>query len=161
MNQPTFDRSAWLRDLHWVSVFARASLGSLFLSAAIAKLPGGIAGTVGYYSKLFEHSLLPSFLVTAHASVIMLLEFVLALWLLSGYRLALAWKAAAAVLLSLAVGMIFAGKTDVASANYLYVAFALGGLLTSHFDRWVWGAQPKVSSERALAQRDLHASPLS
>jgi hypothetical protein len=49
----------------------------------------------------------------------------------------------------------------VASANYLYVAFALGGLLTSHFDRWVWGAQPKVSSERALAQRDLHASPLS
>lgn len=148
MNQPTFDRTAWHRDLHWVSVFSRASLGSLFLSAAIAKLPGGITGTVGYYSKLFEHSLLPSFLVTAHASVIMLVEFALALWLLSGYRLALAWKAAAAVLLSLAVGMIFAGKTDVASANYLYVAFALGGLMTSHFDRWVWGTQPKATRER-------------
>ena len=161
MNQQTFDRSAWLRDLHWVSVFSRASLGSLFLSAAISKLPGGIAGTVGYYSKLFEHSLLPSFLVTAHASVIMLLELVLALWLLSGYRLALAWKASAALLLTLAVGMIFAGKTDVASANYLYVAFALGGLVTSHFDRWVWGAEPKASSERGLAQQDLHASPLS
>jgi hypothetical protein len=148
MNQQTFDRTAWLRDLHWVSVFSRASLGSLFLSAAISKLPGGIAGTVGYYSKLFEHSLLPSFLVTAHASAIMLVEFVLALWLLSGYRLTLAWKASAAVLLSLAVGMIFAGKTDVASANYLYVAFALGGLATSHFDRWVWGASPSANTRR-------------
>jgi hypothetical protein len=160
MNQQTFDRTAWLRDLHWVSVFSRASLGSLFLSAAISKLPGGIAGTVGYYSKLFEHSLLPGFLVTAHASVIMILEFALALWLLSGYRLALAWKASAAVLLTLAVGMIFAGKTDVASANYLYVAFALGGLVTSHFDRWVWGVEPKAARDRGLAERELHASPL-
>jgi hypothetical protein len=163
MNQQTFDRTAWQRDLHWVSVFSRASLGSLFLTAGISKLPGGISGTVAFYSKLFEHSLLPSFLVTAHASVIMIVEFLLAFWLLSGYRLALAWKASALVLLSLAVGMLFAGKTDVASANYLYVAFALGGLMTSHFDRWVWGVERKSQSERnpALAQRDLQASSLS
>jgi hypothetical protein len=157
MNQQAFDRTEWQRDLHWVSVFLRASLGSLFLSAAIAKLPGGIAGTVGYYSKLFEHSLLPSFLVTAHASVIMLVELLLGLWLLSGYRLALAWKAAAAVLLSLAVGMLFAGKTDVASDNYVYVVLALGGLVTSRFDRWVLGAEPSRASERALEPRTLSA----
>src|SRR4051794_19569057 len=115
MNQKQSDQVSWQQDLHWVSVFLRASLGSLFLSAAIAKVPGGISGTVGYYSTLFEHSLLPRFLVTAHASVIMLVEFILAAWLITGYRLALAWKAAALVLVSLAVGMIFAGKTDVAS----------------------------------------------
>ena len=159
MNQQTFDRAAWQRDLHWVSVFLRASLGSLFLSAAIAKVPAGIAGTVGYYSKLFEHSLLPSFLVTAHASVIMLVEFALAAWLLSGYRLALAWKAAAVVLISLAVGMIFAGKTDVASDNYGYVALALGGLLTSPFDRWAWHAQAaKIGTERGAKAGAEHAA---
>ncbi|MEY4551580.1 MAG: hypothetical protein RL685_7775 [Pseudomonadota bacterium] len=137
MTQSSLDRAGWQQDLHWVSVFLRASLGSLFLAAAISKVPHGIAGTVGYYSTLFEHSLLPAFLVQAHASVIMLVEFALAFWLLSGYRLALAWKSAALVLVSLAVGMVFAGKTDVASDNYVYVALALGGLVTSRFDRWV------------------------
>jgi hypothetical protein len=153
MNQATpFGRTSWQRELHWVSVFLRASLGSLFLSAAISKLPGGITGTVGYYSKLFEHSLLPSFLVTAHATVIIGVEFILAAWLLSGYRLALAWKAAATVLLSLAVGMIFAGKTDVASDNYVYIALSLVGLMTSPFDRWLWRGEPQSVVERDLAQ---------
>lgn len=150
MNSSALDRGGWQRDLHWVSVFLRASLGSLFLAAAIAKMPGGVAGTVGYYSSLFEHSLLPSFLVEAHASVILFVELALALWLLSGYRLALAWKSAAVVLLSLAVGMLFAGKTDVASDNYVYVALALGGLLTARFDRWVAGRVPADVHQREL-----------
>jgi hypothetical protein len=149
MNQKHSEQASWQQDLHWVSVFLRASLGSLFLSAAISKVPGGISGTVGYYSALFEHSLVPRFLVTAHASVIMLVEFVLAAWLLTGYRLALAWKAAALVLVSLAVGMIFAGKFDVASDNYVYVALALGGLLTSRFDRWVLRVESKAVTEHA------------
>jgi len=145
------ETSSWSRDLHWVSLFLRAAIGSLFLSAAIAKVPGGIAGTVGYYSSLFEHSLLPHILVTAHASVIMIVEFVLGAWLLTGYRLGLAWKAAAAVLISLAIGMLFAGKTDVASDNYVYVALALGGLVTSRFDRWVLGAAPAAEAKRTQA----------
>lgn len=125
------------RDLHWVSVFLRLAIGSLFLSAGITKLPGGVAGTVAYYSSLFEHSLLPGVLVRAHASVILFVELALGAWLLSGYRLAAAWKAAALVLSSLAVGMLFAGKYDVASDNYVYVFLALSGLVTSRFDRWV------------------------
>ena len=157
MSQQTFDRTTWQHNLHWASVFSRAALGSLFLSAAISKVPHGIAGTVGYYSKLFEHSLLPSFLVTAHASVIMGVEFILAAWLLSGYRLALAWKAAAAVLISLAVGMIFAGKTDVASDNYGYVALALGGLLTSPFDRWAWHAEAAKTGTERGTERESEA----
>jgi hypothetical protein len=152
MDQQTFDRRPWQLNLHWVSVFLRASLSTLFLSAAINKVPGGISGTVGYYSKLFAHSLLPGFMVTAHASMIMVIEFILGAWLLSGYRLSLAWKAAATVLLSLAVGMIFAGKTDVASDNYVYVALALAGLLASPFDRWQWRAEvsSRLSSNREL-----------
>jgi uncharacterized membrane protein YphA (DoxX/SURF4 family) len=130
------------RDLHWVSVFLRLSIGSLFLSAGISKLPGGVSGTVAYYSSLFEHSLLPLALVRAHASVILFLELLLGVWLLSGLRLAAAWKAAALLLVSLAVGMLFAGKYDVASDNYVYVLLSLGGLVVSRFDRWVWAHEP-------------------
>jgi hypothetical protein len=135
MNQPVIDEST-RRDLHWVSVFLRLSLGSLFLSAGVLKLPGGVSGTVAYYSSLFQGSLLPAFLVRAHASLILFIELALGVWLLSGYRLALGWKVAAALLTSLAVGMLFAGKYDVASDNYVYVLLSLGGLLASRFDRW-------------------------
>lgn len=152
MNEQIYNRIVGQQNLHWASVGLRASLGTLFLSAAITKLPGGVSGTVGVYAKLFEHSLLPGVLITAHATVIVWIELLLGAWLLSGYRLALAWKAAALVLLSLAVGMIFAGKTDVASDNYVYVVLSLGGLLTSPFDRWAWGPRPSASDrEPALA----------
>jgi uncharacterized membrane protein YphA (DoxX/SURF4 family) len=135
------------RDLHWVSVFLRLSMGSLFLSAGISKLPGGISGTVGYYSSLFEHSLLPLALVRAHASVIIFLELLIGAWLLSGLRLAGAWKAAALLLVSLAVGMLFAGKFDVASDNYVYVLLSLAGLMVRRFDRWVWQRQPEAAAD--------------
>lgn len=138
------------RDLHWVSVFLRAALGSLFLIAGMNKIPGGIAGTVGYYESLFQSSLLPGFLVRAHASVILFVELGVGAWLLSGYRLALAWKAAALVLFSLAVGMVFAAKYDVANDNYLYLVLALGGLLASRFDRWALGQSvPRVTEKGA------------
>jgi uncharacterized membrane protein YphA (DoxX/SURF4 family) len=139
------------RDLHWVSVFLRLSVGSLFLTAGVMKLPGGVSGTVQYYSSLFEHSLLPPLLVRAHASAICLVEILLGLWLLSGYRLPIAWKAAAAVLVSLAIGMVFAAKYDVASDNYVYVLIALGGLLTSRFDRWTVSAREVVAGGKPLA----------
>lgn len=142
MSQTQSLGSGFARDLHWVSVFSRASIGSLFLVAGLTKLPGGIAGTVGYYESLFQNTLLPSLLVRSHASVILFVELALGAWLVSGYRLSTAWKAAALVLTSLAVGMMFAGKYDVASNNYLYVALSLGGLVVSRFDRWVFGMVP-------------------
>lgn len=131
-----------LKDkLHWVSVILRVSIASLFLIAAVGKLPNGISGTAAYYSSLFERSLLPGFLVTIHATVIVFVEFALAFWLFSGFRLYLAWIVAALVLISLAIGMIFAGKYDVASDNYVYVFMCAAGLLTSGFDRWTLGGK--------------------
>jgi hypothetical protein len=148
----TSTRETLRRDLHWASVFLRLSIGSLFLSAGILKLPGGVSGTVAYYSGLFEHSLLPGFLVRMHASLILFVELGLGAWLLSGYRLGLAWKVAAGVLTSLAIGMLFAGKYDVASDNYVYVLLSLGGLLASRFDRWALGARsPSAATSPVLA----------
>ena len=91
---------------------------------------------VAYYSSLFDHSLLPAFLVKIHAALILFFEYGLAVWLLSGWRLRLAWKVAGVLLVSLAIGMIFAGKYDVASANYIYALFCAVGLFSSEFDRW-------------------------
>jgi hypothetical protein len=154
MNQASALPASVQRDLHWVSVFLRLSVGSLLLSAGVIKLPGGVGGTVHYYSSLFEHSLVPALLVRAHASVICFVELALGLWLLSGYRLAIGWKVAAALLVSLAVGMVFAGKYDVASDNYVYVLLALGGLLTSRFDRWALGAARAVAAPGAPLASD-------
>ena len=145
--------SGFERDLHWVSVLLRGAIGSLLLVAGINKLPGGVAGTVGYYSSLFEHTLLPGLVVQAHASVIICVELLLGAWLWSGYRLAWAWRASALLLVSLAVGMLFAGKYDTASDNYVYVFLALAGLVGSRFDRWAWGgASVGERVETPLAQ---------
>ncbi len=123
-------------NLHWVSILMRVAVGSLFLCAAIVKTPLGISGVVAYYSSLLQHSLLPGFLVQTHATAIVFLEYACALWLLSGFRLRVAWIFSGFLLISLAVGMIFAGKYDVASDNYVYVLLCAIGLLSSSFDRW-------------------------
>ena len=127
------------RGLHWVSILMRLSIGTLFLCAAIVKTPLGIPGVTAYYSSLFDHSLLPAFLVKTHAALILFFEYGLAIWLFSGWRLQLAWKIGCLLLVSLAVGMIFAGKYDVASANYIYIFLCAVGLFSSEFDRWQLG----------------------
>jgi len=127
------------RSLHCVSILMRLAVGTLFLCAAIVKTPLGISGIVAYYASLLDHSLLPAILVRTHATLILFFEYGLAIWLFSGWRLRLAWKAGGVLLVSLAVGMIFAGKYDVASANYIYVLLCAVGLLTSEFDRWQVG----------------------
>ena len=79
-------------------------------------------------------------MVKIHAALILFFEFGLAVWLFSGWQLRLAWKIAGILLISLAIGMIFAGKHDVASANYLYVLLCALGPFVSEFDRWVVSA---------------------
>lgn len=133
---PTFFCTATKSNLHWVSILMRLAVGSLFLCAAIVKTPMGISGVVAYYSSLLEHSLLPDFLVRTHATLILFLEYGTALWLFSGFRMRAAWIFAGFVLISLAVGMIFAGKYDVANDNYIYVLLCVVGLVSSRYDRW-------------------------
>jgi hypothetical protein len=127
--------------LQWASALLRLAIGSLFLSAAIVKTPMGIPGIIAYYSAAFEKSIFPHFLVVAHASLILFFEYGMAVWLFSGFKLSLAWKAAALLLVTLAIGMIFAGKYDVAGQNYVYVFISVIGLLLSPFDCWVAGGR--------------------
>src|SRR5579859_2797031 len=59
------------QSLHWVSILMRLAIGTLFLGAAIVKTPLGIPGIIAYYSSLFDKSLLPEFVVKAHAALIL------------------------------------------------------------------------------------------
>jgi hypothetical protein len=147
MQQDALSQESLRKSLHWISILMRLSIGTLFLCAAVVKTPLGIPGIIAYYTSLFDKSLLPAFLVKIHATLILFLEYGLAGWLFSGWRLALAWKVASLLLVSLAIGMIFAGKYDVANDNYLYVLLCLVGLFASPFDRW----RPKRARAVALA----------
>lgn len=128
------------KNLHWFSILLRLSIGSLFLIAAINKMPMGVSGTIAMFQSVFEKSLLPSFFVTAFASVIIFVEVILGVWLLSGFKLRLAWIISGLTMVSLAVGMAFAMKYDVAGMNYIYVFFCGVGLVVSDQDRWKLGA---------------------
>jgi hypothetical protein len=136
MQQDPLSQESLRNSLQWISILMRLSIGTLFLCAALVKTPLGIPGVIAYYSSLFDKSLLPAFLVKMHAMLILFFEYGLACWLFSGWRLSLAWKIASLLLVSLAIGMIFAGKYDVASDNYLYVLMCVVGLFASSFDRW-------------------------
>lgn len=128
-------------DLQWFALFLRVIMASLFLGAALIKVQGGIDGSIAYYMSMFEKSILPLSLVKIHASIIIFVEFGLALWLISGYKLKAAWIASAFTLISLAFGMIFVYKFDVASDNYLYVLISGLGLLLTPYDKFQIGVK--------------------
>lgn len=131
------------KDLQVLSLLLRLSMGTLFLGAAIIKIPGGTEGTVSYYMSMFEKSMLPVFLVKMHASVILFVELGLALWLLSGHKLKAAWLASALTLISLAFGMIFVHKFDVVSDNYVYVLISGVGYILASYDQLTLGGKLK------------------
>jgi len=127
------------QNLGIVSRLLRLSMATLMLGAAITKVQGGIGGTIAYYQSTFAESLLPGFLVTFHASIIMILEFIIGIWLLTGFKLRLAWVTTALTLISLAFGMIFVRQYGTVSDNYLYVLIAGAGLILSSYDPWQLG----------------------
>jgi hypothetical protein len=102
---------------------------------------GGIDGSIAYYMSMFEKSIFPIFLVKIHASVIMFVEFILAFWLLSGFKLKMAWIASALTLVSLAFGLIFVYKFDAVSDNYLYVVLCAVGIMLVPYDRFQLGTR--------------------
>jgi uncharacterized membrane protein YphA (DoxX/SURF4 family) len=124
------------KNLSIFSLILRLAIGSLFLGAAIIKVQGGIDGNIAYYMGIFEKSIFPVFLVKIHASMIMFIEFILAFWLLSGFKLRQAWIASAFTLISLAFGMIFVYKFDVVSDNLIYVALSGLGVLLAPYDKF-------------------------
>lgn len=123
-------------DVAVISLILRVAMASLFLGAAIIKVKGGISGNIDYYLSIFKDSDFPIFLVKFHASIIMIVEFALGIWLLAGVKLKFAWLASALTLISLAFGMIFVYKFETVSDNYIYVVISMLGYLLSSYDHF-------------------------
>lgn len=124
------------KNLSLMSLILRLAIGSLFLGTAIIKVKGGIDGSITYYMSMFDKSIFPIPLVKFHASIIMLVEFILGAWLLSGVKLREAWIASAVTFITLAFGMIFVYKFEVVSDNYIYVVISTLGIFLSGYDNF-------------------------
>lgn len=122
------------KRLQWISLILRIAIFTLFAAAAISKFDGGISGTIAYFSSIFEGSWLPMVLIKPYAAAVMFIEIALAIWILIGIRLRIAWIATGLFTISLAFGMLVAGEYGTASDNYIYVLICCIGLLLSSYD---------------------------
>lgn len=119
----------------WISLLLRLSIASLFFVAAIGKFKGGLDGVVTSFQQMFASTWLPMPLVTMQARVTPFIEALIPVWLMIGLRLKEAWIVTGLFLVSLAFGMMVAGKYDIAGNNYVYVLFACAGLYFAGQDK--------------------------
>lgn len=124
------------KKLQWISLILRISIFSLFAAAAMSKFDGGVAGTVAYFSSIFEETWLPLVLIKPYAAAVMFIEIGLAIWILIGIRLRTAWIVTGLFTITLAFGMLVAGEYGTASDNYIYVLICSIGLLLNEFDHY-------------------------
>ena len=116
----------------WISIILRLAMASLFAVAASYKFIGGIGKTVSTFQEMFKATWLPMFLVTPYAYAIAFAEVLIALWLLSGYKLRAGWIFTSFVLISLAFGLTVAKQSS--ADMYIYLVIACGGIYVSRYD---------------------------
>lgn len=67
-------------------------------------------------------------MVTMHAYATPFVEALIAVWLLTGFKIRAGWIFTGLFLVSLAFGMAVAGNHQIAGQNYMYVLMASIGL---------------------------------
>jgi hypothetical protein len=132
-------------SLQLISLLTRLTIAVLFGAAAINKFIGGIPGVVAFFQKTFESTWLPDWLVTLQAYQIAFLEAIIALWLVTGYRLQFGWFFTGLVLVSLVFGNQVAMKFATASGDTIYIIVVCIGIYVSRFDRFVLGPKPSAA----------------
>jgi uncharacterized membrane protein YphA (DoxX/SURF4 family) len=123
----------------WASLILRLAIAALFCAAAIGKYKGGmtsIRGTIAFFQSTFENTWLPGWMVTVHAYATLFIEPLIVIWLVTGFRLRIGWIVTCLFMISLAFGMLVAGKIDVAANNFNYVLICCAGLYLSQYDRF-------------------------
>ena len=117
----------------WISFILRVAVAALFAVAAIYKFVGGIGATAQMFQEMFKTTWLPLFLVTPYAYLIAFAEALIAVWLLSGYKLRAAWIFTSFVLISLGFGMTVLKQS--AGDIYVFLLISCAGLYVSRYDR--------------------------
>src|SRR5690242_20678418 len=90
---------------NWISVILRVAVGILFFLAAYGKFAMGLEQASGMVAGSVKDTILPAFLVVPYSYVLPFAEGLIAVWLLTGFRLRAGWVFTAGVLISLALGL--------------------------------------------------------
>lgn len=115
------------------SLLLRVAFAALFLSTAIPKLQNP-KGTAEYFDGLFAKTWLPGFMVRGMSALAGPVELLIAIWLLVGWQLPIAWLVAGLWTVGLAFGMSVASQFQQAAANFIYIGLCAAGILLSAFD---------------------------
>ena len=117
----------------WISLILRAAIGMLFAIAASYKFIGGIGTTVNMFQEMFKTTWLPMYLVTPYAYAIAYIEALIAIWLVTGFKLRAAWVFASFVLISLAFGLTVAKQSS--ADIFIYLIISCAGIYVSRYDQ--------------------------
>ena len=123
----------------WISIVLRLAMAMLFAVAASYKFIGGIGATVQMFQGMFKETWLPGFLVTPYAYSIAYFEALIAVWLLSGYKLRAGWVFTSLILISLAFGLTVAKQPSADMFTYLIITCV--GIYVSRYDHLGFGKQ--------------------
>lgn len=124
----------------WISFILRIAMALLFAVAALSKFIGGLEGVVVSFTGMFKDSFLPSPLVALYARALPWVEALIAIWLVLGIRLKIAWILTSFTLISLGFGLMVA-RQETVSQIYIYLLAACAGLYFSEFDKCVLGGK--------------------
>lgn len=116
------------QTLRWIVLLLRVNMAVVFGVASINKLTGGMDEIVKVFQQVFAGSWLPLPVVDFAASTIPIVEALLAVWLLSGFRLKTAWIVSAIQMITLIFGISVARKYSVAADNTVYLLLIIAGL---------------------------------
>ena len=114
--------------LRWICLILRVNMAVVYGIASINTFTGGLDEVIQLFHKVFAGSWLPLPLVDFGASAIPFVEALLALWLLSGFRLKTAWIVSAIQMVVLTFGISVARKYSVAADNTVYLLAIVAGL---------------------------------
>ena len=99
----------------------RGSFGIFLLFSGIGKFMMGIDTFVGFIVPGFEETFLPKLLVTAFAYAMPFLEFLLGLWLLTGFKRDWALIGTGKFLAILMFGLLLQGNVDTVNKVFIYI----------------------------------------
>ncbi len=118
--------------LGWISLIARAAIGSMYASTSIRYLVNGTGGVLHYVETHLAHTWLPNALVSGFGYAIPWIELAIWVWLLAGWQLEAAWIVTSLYTVALGFGNMLALEH---ANDYLHVLLCLVGLYTAAFDR--------------------------
>ena len=141
------------QTLRWISLLLRVNMAVVFGVASINKFAGGMDEIVTVFQQVFAGSWLPPMVVDFAASTIPFVEALLAVWLLSGFRLKTAWIVSAIQMIVLIFGISVARKYTVAADNTVYLLTIIAGLyFTDLKERTIADSQASPSADPAAQQ---------